>query len=336
MAGLDPPIVTRINVTLACHLNDRTRDLATEAVRPTGIDLTFLPFEVEETFWRMLSHQEFDAAEMSMSSYMMARDQGSPALIAIPAFPSRFFRHSCIFVNAAAGIEEPADLTGRKVGVPEYQITAAMMVRGVLQHQYDVHPEDVVWYHGGEEDAGREEKVEIDLPDGVELHSIPADRTLSGMLADGDLDALVTARTPSSFGRDEVERLFPDYKAVEREYYRTTGTFPIMHCVVLREDVYEEHPWVAMELYKAFERSKRNCLDRIADTTELVSALPWLHAEVEETRALMGEDYWPYGVEPNRDVLETMTTYSHEQGLTTERLSVDELFAPNTYDEFKV
>jgi len=328
--------VTRTHIALACDLNDRTRDLVTGAVRPTGIDLNFLPFEVEETFWRMLKHQEFDAAEMSMSSYMMARDQGAPELIAIPAFPSRFFRHSCVFVNADSGIDEPGDLKGKNVGVPEYQMTASLMVRGMLQDEYDVRPEDMIWYHGGEEEGGREEKLSIDLPDAVEIRGIEPDQTLSQMLADGDLDALVTARIPSSFHDGPVERLFPDFKQVEKEYYRTTGIFPIMHCVVLRQDVYDQKPWVAKELYKAFERSKQNFLERIGKTNELQVGLPWVIDELEETRELMGWDYWPYGVEANREVLETMTRYSDEQDLTQERLAVDELFAPNTYTEFKV
>lgn len=328
--------VRDVQLTLACDLNDRTRDIANGTVRPAGIDLTFLPFQVEETFWRMLKHQEFDAAEMSMSSYLMARDRGHPELIAVPVFPSRFFRHSCVFINTNSGIEEPADLKGKKVGVPEYQMTASLWVRGALQHEYGVAPEEMDWYHGGEEEEGREEKLELDLPEGVAPSDIPPDRTLSDMLGAGDIDALVTARTPSSFETDSVERLFPNYREVEREYYRKTGHFPIMHTVVVREDVYEENPWVAQELYKIFEQAKDNCLDRIGDTAELQVTLPWLQSELEETRALMGYDYWTYGVEENRDTLETMTQYSHEQGLTDEKLEVDELFAPNTYDQFKV
>ncbi|WP_144904724.1 PhnD/SsuA/transferrin family substrate-binding protein [Halobellus captivus] len=328
--------MSKPEIALACDLNDRTRDLATGAVEPTGIDLNFLPFEVEETFWRMLKHQEFQAAEMSMSSYLMARDQGWPELIAIPAFPSRFFRHSCVFINPDSGIEEPADLEGKNVGVPEYQMTASLMVRGMLQDQYGVCPEDMVWYHGGEEEGGREEKLTLDLPEQIELHSIPEDRTLSGMLDAGDLDALVSARAPSSFYEGSVERLFPDFKRVEKEYYQETGFFPIMHAVVLRQDVYDEHPWIAKELYKAFERSKQNFLERIGKMNELQVGLPWLIDELEETRDLMGWDYWPYGVEQNRELLDTMTRYSHQQGLTKEKLDVDELFAPNTYADFKV
>lgn len=325
-----------VDIALACDLNDRTSALYNGTVQPEGIDLTFLPLQIEETFWRMLKHQEFDAAEMSMSSYMMTCDREDPELIAIPVFPSRFFRHSCIFVNAEAGIDKPEDLRGCNVGVPEYQMTAALWCRGVLQHQYGVSPEEMQWYHGGEEDAGREEKLSLDLPNSVQLEYIPSERTLSGMLGDGDLDALISARTPSSFGSESVERLFNNSRDVEMNYYSDTGHFPIMHTVVLRQDVYDERPWVAQELYKCFNEAKQLCLEELHDTGELQRALPWLIDEVEQTRDLMGWDFWPYGVDDNRDTLEFMTQMAHEQGLTDRKLSVEEIFAPTTFDEYKV
>lgn len=328
--------MANVPVTLACDYNDRTRALADGTVRPTGIDLNFLPLQIEETFWRMLKHQEFDAAEMSMSSYMMARDRGHPNLIAIPVFPSRFFRHSCVFINSDAGIDNPEDLRGKKVGIPEYQMTASLWMRGILQHDYGVAPDEMHWFHGGEEDAGREEKLELALPADITLDTLPDGRTLSGMLAAGDIDGLITARAPSSFETDHVERLFPNFREVERDYYARMGHFPIMHTVVLRGEVYEERPWIAQELYKAFTAAKDHCLDRMGDTGELQIALPWLHAELDATRDLMGEDYWPYSVQANRKTLETMTQYSYEQGLTTEQLDVDDLFAPNTYDKYSV
>jgi 4,5-dihydroxyphthalate decarboxylase len=326
----------KLTLTLACDLNDRTRALADGTTNVDGISLNFLPHQIEETFWRMLKHQEFDAAEMSMSSYMMARDRGYPELIAIPVFPSRFFRHSCIFVNADADIDEPRDLIGKDAGVPEYQMTASLWIRGILEDEYGVAPTDMNWYHGGEEEGGREEKLELDLPDELQLDYIPDDRTLSGLLETGDLDALVTARAPSSFETDAVERLFPNFRDVERDYYERTGIFPIMHTVVLRRDRYEANPWIAQELYKAFTESKRRCLERIDDTGALKTALPWLHAELEETRDLMGWDYWPYGIEDNRNTLETMIRYSYDQGLINRKFDVNELFAPETFDQYKI
>lgn len=325
-----------LSLTLACDRNDRNQPLHDGSVRAEGIDLNVLSLPVEETFWRMLRHQEFDAAELSMSSYLMTLERDTPDLIAIPAFPSRFFRHSAIYVNADAGIDEPADLRGRRVGVPEYQITAALWIRGMLRDEHGVDPADVKWFQGGEEEGGREEKLELSLPPEIAIETIPTDQTLSRMLGSGALDALVTARAPSTYGTGTVERLFPNYREVEREYYERTGHFPIMHTVVLRGDVYDEAPWVAQELLKAFTAAKDRSLERLHDTGELQVALPWLIDAVEETRELMGWDYWPYGVEANRDTLETMTRYSHEQGLTDERLSVDDLFAPTTYDEYAV
>lgn len=323
-------------LTLACSLTDRTSPIHTGEIRPAGIDLNFVPLSVEEIFWRMLKYREFDASEMSMSSYMMTRDTRDPPFIAIPVFPSRFFRHSCVFINSDADISEPSDLTGKRVGVPEYQMTSALWVRGILQDEYGVKPADLEWFHGGEEEPGREEKLALDLDDNISIDYIPEDRTLSGMLAEGALDAMVTARTPSTYGQSSVVRLFPNFSAVEKEYYEKTGHFPIMHTVVLRTDVYEENPWIAQELKKTFQQAKDVCLDRIGETTKLQNALPWLHSEVERTKEIMGENYWSYGIESNRATLETMTRYSYEQGLIDRQLDVDELFASNTFAEFKV
>ncbi|WP_256289423.1 PhnD/SsuA/transferrin family substrate-binding protein [Halobellus inordinatus] len=324
------------NISLACNLTDRTRAIYEGQVRPTGVDLNFLPYSVEEVFFRMLRYEEFDAAEMSMSSYMMTVDRENPDLIAIPVFPSRFFRHSCIFVNTNAGIEGPADLRGKKVGVPEYQMTSPLWIRGMLQHEYGVSPEEMHWYHGGEEEGGREEKLSVDLPPDVDLSSIEPDETLSAMLGRGDLDALLTARTPSSYSTSSVERLWQDYRSVERDYYKRTGFFPIMHTIVLRGDVYRENPWLAQELTKVFTEAKKVGLDRLRDTSALQTSLPWQTYELESTVDLMGDDYWPYGVDANRSTLEAMTQYSYEQGLTNRKLSVEELFAPETVSEFKV
>ena len=323
-------------ISLACNLTDRTRALHNETVRPEGIDLNFIPLEVEEIFWRMLRYQEFEASEMSMSSFLLATDRGEPEFVAIPAFPSRYFRHSCVFINADAGIEKPEDLQGKRIGLPEYQMTAPLWLRGIFQHEYGVHPSDVEWYHGGEEEEGREEKLELDLPEAISLSGIPSDRTLSQMLEQGDIDALFTARSPSSFNTSSVERLFPNFREIEQDYFERTGHFPIMHAVVLRQDVYDENPWVAQELMKAFTEAKDRCLRRITKTNALQTTLPWLHHELEETQALMGENYWSYGIDNNRDTLETMVQYSYEQGLIETRFDLEDLFAPETFDEFKV
>lgn len=319
-----------VSLAVACDRNDRTQALFDGRVTPVGIDATFLPLQLEHMFWRMSQNKDFDASEMSLSTYITMRSQGIDDFIAIPVFPSRFFRHSCVFVNTDAGIEEPADLKGKDVGIPEYQMTAALWIRGMLQHDYGVHTSDLRWHQGGLEEAGREQMADLDLPAEIHLEHVP-DESLSDLLGRGAIDALVTARSPSSFATDAVERLFPDFRAVERDYYDRTGMFPIMHTIVLRREVYEDHQWAAMQLLEAFDEAKDLALENIDDTGALEVALPWLHSELEATRDLMGADYWPYGVEANRTELEAMVQYAHEQGLTKERLSVEDLFAPSTY-----
>ncbi|MFC7216071.1 ABC transporter substrate-binding protein [Saliphagus sp. GCM10025334] len=266
-----------------------------------------------------------------MSTYLTYRGQGIDDFVAIPVFPSRYFRHSCLFVNADAGIEQPEDLAGRTVGIPEYQMTAALWIRGMLQHDYGVHASDMHWFQGGLEEGGREQMADLDLPEDIQFDTIPEDETLSDLLGTGELDALVTARSPSSFETDSVERLFPNFKEVEMDYYERTELFPIMHVIVIRKEVYDEVPWVAQELLEAFTESKNICLKQIGDTGVLKTALPWVHSELHQTRELMGWDYWQFGVENNRNELEAMTQYAVEQGLMEEKLDVEELFAPNTY-----
>lgn len=324
-----------VPLTLACGGYDRTLALALGDVRPAGLDLTYLRLPVEEIFWRMTRHDEFDAAEMSMSSYLIRRSRGDDALLAIPVFTSRFFRHSCIFVNAAAGIERPEDLKGRRVGVPEYQMTAAVWIRGFLEDDYGVRPADLRWFQGGLEQPGRSEKLPIQVP-GVEITPITPEQTLSSLLAAGRLDAVLGARAPSTFDGRRVKRLFPDYRTVEADYFKRTGLFPIMHTVVLRRELLARHPWVARSLYDAFSAAKARAMAELGSSVALAATLPWLVAEVESARALMGEDYWPYGVEPNRPTLEALARYSYEQGLSARVVSVDELFAPSTLDEYRI
>ena len=303
-----------------------------------GVDLTYLPLHVEETFWRMLRYGEFDVAECSMSSYLMSRDRGYPKLIAIPVFPSRFFRHSFIFVNTDSGIETPKDLIGKRVGVPEYQITAAVWIRGILQHDYGVSPEKLKWFTGGVENAGREEKLRPDLSSDIDIQWIGPDRTLSQMLDEGSIDALICAHIPSPFVRRsaKVKRLFANFREVEKEFYRRTKIFPIMHAIVLRGEVYEKYPWIAQSLCKAFAESKKICEESLYKYSALKYMLPWSYADVEEEMELFGDELWPYGLEPNRHVLETLVQYSYEQGLIKNKLDIKSLFAPNTLEEFKV
>lgn len=328
----------KIHLSLACWDYDRTRALQDGRVQVEGVELTYLPLRVEETFWRMLRYQEFAAAELSMGSYLMARDKGFPKLIAIPVFPSRAFRHSCIYINTDSGIKEPGDLAGKRVGVPEYQITMAIWARGILQHEYGVKPEQMKWLTGGEEHPGREDKLKHDLPKRIDIRPIDPDQTLSSMLEQGEIDAMISAHMPSPFVRrsPKVRRLIPNFRQVERDYYRRTKIFPIMHTVALKEEFYKKNPWVAQSLCKAFAESKRICQEAMYEFSALKYMLAWSIAEMEEERELFGEELWPYGLEANRHVLETLAQYAHEQGLIKNRPDLKSLFASNTLDDFKI
>ena len=328
----------KLKISLGCWNYDRTRALMDGSVRPDGIDLNYLNMPVEETFFRMLRHKEFEAAEMSLSSYTVSLFKPDRPFIAIPVFPSRFFRHSCIYVNAAAGIAEPKDLIGKRIGNPEYQMTAPVWIRGILSDHYGVPVDSVTYVTGGEEEPGRPEKLKLDLPGNIKVKSIGPDQTLAEMLRSGEIDALYTARMPSSFkaGDGKVVRLFPDYVEIEKDYYRQTGLFPIMHCVAIRRDVYEENRWVAQALFKAFCESQAMTYDDLSETAALKGMLPWFNAHVEEAVAMMGPDFWPYGFEKNRENLATFLRYHHEQGLSKRQLEPEELFAPETLEAFKI
>jgi len=330
--------MSKLRLSLACWNYDRARGLLEGRIPVDGIDLTFLNLPVEETFFRMLRHREFDAAEMSLSSYVLSLFADDPPFIAIPVFPSRFFRHSCIYVNRASGIREPKDLIGKRVGTPEYQMTAGVWIRGILNDEYGVPISSVQYLNGGEEEPGRREKLKLTLPPDIRLDSIPETKTLSAMLDKGEIDALYTARMPSTFtnGSGTVKRLFEDYPSVERDYYLRTKIFPIMHTVVIQRKVYEKYPWVARSLYKAFALAQREVYQDLYQTAALKYMLPWLIRHVEDTRALMGQDFWPYGFEPNVLPLETFLRYSHEQGLAKRLLKPADLFAAESLESFKI
>jgi 4,5-dihydroxyphthalate decarboxylase len=283
----------------------------------------------------MTRHREFDAAEMSLSSYLISLDADAP-FVAIPVFLSRSFRHNGIYVPAASQVTEPAGLAGGQVGVAEYQLTANVWIRGILAERHGL-PADAVRYRtGGQHAPGRVAKLAHAAPPGVSVEPIPAGATLAGMLADGELDALYTPRVPHGFGEGRVRRLFPDARAEEERYFAETGIFPVMHVVVLRRDVYEQRPWLAQSLYKAFEQARRGAAARIAETAALASLLPWGYAEAERTRSLMGADYWTYGLAGNSATLETFVRYLFEQGLVKRQRPVEELFAAETREEYVI
>lgn len=322
-----------LQLTVAVHGYDRVQALKDGTVRPEGIDLRMINLPVEEIFWRQLHHLEFDASELSFSAYTISRSLGNVPLIGIPVFPSRFFRHSCIFVNPS--IKKPEELKGKRIGVPEYHMTAAVWIRGLLADEYGVQPRDVHWFTGGVDDPGREEKVPLHLPADTKLTHMK-DRALNEMLLNGELDGYIGARTPSAFDQGKIVRLFPDFEAAETDYYRRTKIFPIMHVLAVKESVLKENPWAAMSLYKAFLAAKDLCLREMDNTAALQYALPWMFASLERAKSVMGRDWWPYGIEASRGTLEKFVDYMAAQSLTSRRMSIEELFAPQVLDEFKI
>ena len=330
--------MSKLRLSLACWGYDRTRAILENRVPVDGIDLIPLNLSVEETFFRMLRYREFDIAEMSLSSYTLSLFREDRPFVAIPVFPSRFFRHSCIYVHAGSGIREPKDLVGKRVASPEYQMTAPVWIRGILSDEYGVPVEGGVHVTGGEEQPGRSEKLPLDLPPTIRVQPIGPTDTLSRMLETGAIDALYTARAPSTFrgGAGSVRRLFEDYETVERSYYAKTRIFPIMHVVVIRRDVYEQHRWVARSLFKAFVQARDEAYRDLSETAALTCMLPWMPKHAEDARALMGRDFWPYGLEPNVHTLNTFLRYSYEQGLSKRQLTAPDLFAPETLDSFKI
>ena len=328
--------MSQLPLTLACWNYDRVSALRTGRVAIEGVHLNMMQMPVEEMFYRVFHHHEFDIVEMSLSSYMTAREAGEWVYEAIPVFLSRMFRHSAIFIRAESGIERPEDLKGRRVGVPEYAQTAAMTARGVLQDEYGVKPGDIRWVTGGLEQLGRHEKFPLRIS-GVEIrHS--TDKSLNEMLLDGDIDALISARNPSCFGRDSnIIRLFGDHVAIEKDWYRRTGVHPIMHTVGIRTAHVRAHPWLPASVMKAFAQARAICLSEIDGTGGAAMAtLPWMTDYVEETRSLMGEDFWPYGYARNEAALKTAARWSYAQGLTTHVLDPATLFSKSTLGEFRI
>ena len=311
-------------LSLAVGSYDHVRDL-----RPRGIALNQITLQIEEICFRFTKFREWEASEMSFGKVVALMADPDPQIIALPVFVSRVFRHSAIYLRKGSGITRPKDLEGKRVGVPEWAQTATIYVRGMLAHEYGVDLRSIAWTQAGVHEAGRIEKVKLHLPPG--LHVTPApDRSLAEMLARGDLDAVISARDPGG------ERLFADYPAQELAYFRKTRIFPIMHVVVLRRDVYERDRWVAMNLVQAFEEAKDLSVARAAEIGASSTPVPWVADHARRWREAAGEDFWPYGVEPNRPTLEAFVQYAHEQGICARRLQVEELFAPETLQRAKI
>jgi len=330
--------MSKLKLSMSVGNYDRTQALFNGQVQVEGCDITAVPLEPEEAFHRAFRYGEFDITEISMSSHMMTTARGDNQYVAVPAFLSRVFRQSGIYVRTDRGIDRPQDLKGKRIGVPEYQITANVWIRGILEEEFGVRPSDIHWRRGGIEEAGRGERAPISLPDSVDLQQIADDKTLSGMLEAGELDGYIGARAPSCFqrGAPHVGRLFKDYIQDEKDYYRRTRIFPIMHMVGIRRTLVEQHPWLAVSVYKAFLEAKALAVHELNEICHLAVSLPWMVHHHNEAKALMGEDYWPYGLDANRHVIDKFADYHHGQGLSVRRVAAEELFARSSLDLSKI
>jgi 4,5-dihydroxyphthalate decarboxylase len=326
-----------IPISLACWDYDRMLALKDGSVKPEGVQLTFLPMMMPEPAFRMLRYKEFHAAEMSLSWYTRTVLSKQRPFIAIPVYPSRMFRHSCVYVNADSGIRDASDLVGKRVGCPEYQMTAAVWIKGIMADRHGVPVDSVEYFTGGLEQPGRTE-TPMSLPGSISVTSIGADKTLSAMLEAGEIDVLYTAHMPSTFrgGTGKVRRLWTDPGEVERQYFAETGIFPIMHLIVIRWDAYATNRWLATSLLKAFEESKRRAYAALYETTALKYMIPFLTEWAESSRRLMGDDPFSYGLPGNEKTLATFLRYSFEQGLCERLIEPRELFAAETMEAAKI
>jgi 4,5-dihydroxyphthalate decarboxylase len=324
-----------LSLTLAIGDYDHVRDLALGAVRAEGIDLNVLNLPVEEIFFRFTRHREWDVSEMSFAKVVSLLSQNDRSIVPLPVFVSRVFRLSSIYVRRDGPVKVPGDLRGRRVGVPEWAQTAAIYTRGYIAHELGIPLASIEWVQAGVNEPGRVEKVALKLPADIRLQGAP-DKTLNGMLLAGELDAVLSARPPQAFAEGRVARLYPEYREAEEAWFRKTGVFPIMHVVALRRDVFERDPWVAMNLVKAFEEAKRRSLARLGDITASHAPLAWLGDYVARLRTLMGEDPFPYGVDPNRPTLDTFLRYAFEQGVCHRLLDAEHLFPEQVRTRFRI
>jgi 4,5-dihydroxyphthalate decarboxylase len=328
--------MSKLNLSVAIGDYDRNRPLIDGAVRIDGVDPVFMTLYPEEIFFRALRTHDFDICELSLSSFTVKTAAGDNPYVGIPCFVSRAFRHTSIYVRTDR-IREPKDLKGRKVGVPEYQLTANVWARAILQDDYGIAPADIRWVRGAIEHAGRIEKISIKLPPGVALEDAPAGRTISDLIDKGEIDGFIAPRPPYlARPNPDVGWLFADPIAAAKDYFKRTGIFPIMHLVGIRRTLVDEHPWLPAAVMKAFEQSKAAALAHLSDTSATKVTLPFIEEQLVATRELMGEDFWPYGLESNRKTLDTFLRHHHAQGLSNRLVKPEELFHPSTHETFKI
>lgn len=323
--------MSKLQLTFACGLYDRMVPLYTGEVEPAGIDLNFIVLDnPRDIFDRMGGGQEFDLSEMSSSETIQRLAAGDDKFVALPVFPSRVFRHGHISINRKSGIKQPKDLEGRRVGVPLYTQTAAIFHRGVLTHEYGVDCSKIRWVQGALNHAGSHgSPTVLPLLKPVSIETAPADKSLSDLLEEGKIDAIAATAMPKSYRRNpDIQRLFPNFREIELDFYRRTRIFPIMHLVAIRRQTYEKHPFIATSLFNAFEDSKNRALAKMMETGALRYMLPWLSTELDEIHEVFKGDPWPYGIEANRPTLEALVAYLHEQHLIAKKLKLEEIFVP--------
>ena len=330
--------MSKLELSVAIGGYDRNRALIDGRVAIDGVQPVIMTLSPEEMFFRAFRHQAFDVSELSLGSFVVSIDRGSAPYVGVPAFLSRAFRHTSILIRTDKGIESPADLKGKRIGIAEYQLSANVWARALLEDDFGVKPSDIVWVRGGMEQAGRPEKIELKLPADIRIEDAPQNRSLNALLAEGEIDGFIGPRTLSCFddGHADVARLFTDSIAAASEYYRRTGIFPIMHVLGVRATLAEAHPWLPNALLKAFGQSKQQALAALADTSATKVTLPFVEEQLANAKDLLGEDFWSYGVEPNRRVLESFLDHHHRQGLSSRRVEVDELFHPSTLEAYSI
>ena len=329
-----------VDLTFACGLYDRMLPLYRGDVKPAGINLRFLPMDgsagAREIFDRMGGGQEFDVAEMSSSEYISHVAAGKSPFVAIPVFPSRVFRHGMVTINAKSGIKSPKDLEGKRVGVPLYTMSAGTWIRGHLQHDYGVDLSKIHWVQGAVNKPGPHgHPSTLPLLKPISLEDNESGRSLNDLLEANEIQALVGTVLPKSYGKNpDIVRLFPNYREIEKDLYRRTKIFPIMHLICIRKDVYQQYPFIASSLFDAFCESKNIALSKMRDLGTLQYMLPWLTADLDEIDDVFGGDPWPYGIDPNRPTLEALMLYLHDQHIIGTKIPIDDLFVP-TYGRYQ-
>ena len=327
--------MAKLKLSIAVGDYDRTRPLFDGAVQIDGVDPTFMALEPEEIFFRAFRHAEFDVCELSLSTFAVQTAAGECPYVGVPVFPSRAFRHTSIYIRTDRGIRTPADLKGKRVGVPEYQLTAAVWARMILQEEHGVNPADIIWIRGAyEQPSGRPEKIALNLPPNIRIEPAPPNTTISGLLANGEIDALIGPRMPSCFeqGHPQVGWLYPDPTRAAADWFRKRRIFPIMHLVGIRRALAGQQAWLPAAVCKAFEQAKAIAVKKLADTSVTKVTLPFVEEQLRAARDLMGRDFWSYGFRENRPVLETFLRYHHAEGLSSRLLTPEELFPPSTLE----